>query len=763
MNFVCKTLAKGVACFSLFPWQAGKNAKKRSALFLFLLLLCSSFLFSEEYAFEEEQRPVREDPIRLELISEDSSIQPGRPFWIALHVELEEHWHAYWKHPGDVGMPMQIEWVMPEGYEISELEWPFPQKLTQNGFVGFGFENNLTLLAQIKPPTTTPLPAMASLAANIRWLVCSQDSCLPGETALSLELPISASQPASNESYTGFFKQARDQLPHTSWIATAKAQNGLVDLLLQTPDDMKLSSAYFCPTEKNMVDSKAEVVLAPALDQPSAYHLLIKGHASGTPSALKGVLVIEANAQLHALEINSPVANEPSMISMTDSQINPFASPNADALPHLPPEPVEFDGGVGLALLFAFMGGFILNLMPCVLPVVSFKVLSFVKMAGKSKSLILKHGLSFSGGVLISFWALAGLMLALQAYGQSVGWGFQLQEPIFVGALAALLLVFSLSLFGVFEMGTSVTAWAGKINAKSDSSALLGSFFSGILATALATPCTGPFLGSAIGFAVTLPTFWALLIFTSLGMGMASPYLLLAAFPSLLRFMPKPGAWMNTFKEILGFVMLATVLWLVWVFAAQTNALSIFMLLAAFFILSIGAWIYGRWGSVANRQRTRLISTILAMGCLLGAGYTISLSVSPALLALEESQADAAHSDWEVFSPERVAELQAAGTPVFVDFTAKWCLICQANHLVLSMDNVQKAMQQMGVVKMKADWTKNDPVITKTLKQFGRSGVPLYVLYGKDSSSQPMIMPQVLTPDIIVDHINQLDPSIAIK
>jgi thiol:disulfide interchange protein DsbD len=426
--------------------------------------------------------------------------------------------------------------------------------------------------------------------------------------------------------------------------------------------------------------------------------------------------------------------------------------------------PVEFEGGLGLALVLAFVGGMILNLMPCVLPVISFKVLSFVKMAGQSRKLVFTHGLTFTLGVLLSFWVLTAALLVLQAYGRSVGWGFQLQEPLFVAILAAILLVFGLSLFGVFEFGTSLIAMAGQAqqSATAKRSGLFGSFMSGILATAVATPCTGPFLGSAVGFAMTLPPALTMLVFTSLGLGMSLPYLLLATFPSTLRFLPKPGQWMVTFKELMGFFMLATVLWLVWVFGAQTSTFALFLLLAGFFFLALGSWVYGKWSM--QRKTIRLIAYGLTIACFATGGYAIFNAVSPWAAQMDSSSATkqvANHSAadaWEEFSPERLAELQKQGTPVFIDFTAKWCLICQANHLVLTTSEVTQQFEKLGVVKMKADWTKNDPVITAELRKHGRSGVPLYLLYGTDPKAAPKILPQVLTPEIVLEELKNITP-----
>jgi thiol:disulfide interchange protein len=365
---------------------------------------------------------------------------------------------------------------------------------------------------------------------------------------------------------------------------------------------------------------------------------------------------------------------------------------------------------------------------------------------------------------------LASGMLMLRTYGQAVGWGFQLQEPLFVVILASVLFIFSLSLFGVFEWGMFFASWAGQTQAEKaqKSSGYTGSFLSGVLATAVATPCTGPFLGSAVGFAITLPIFQSLLIFTSLGLGMCFPYLLLAAFPAYLRFMPKPGAWMETFKQLMAFILLATVLWLLWVFSAQTDATSLICLLAGFLCFSIGAWIYGRGCTPVATRKTRLFAyaSVLVFAFIGCEAILFPRASWYSQTTDSQGRPSGDHWEgWENFSPERVAQLRSEGKPILIDFTAKWCLICQANHLVLASDEVNKQLDKSGVVKMKADWTKSDPVISQELSRFGRNSVPLYVLYGLDEKQEPLILPQVLTPDIVADHLNRAisEEEIALK
>jgi len=591
-----------------------------------------------------------DEPVQVTIIHEETSFQPGRPFWAAVRMEISDGWHSFWKDPQDEDFMTNFEWTIPSGFTVGPIVRPIPKEIEAQGATRFAYEGDVLFLVKITPPESYSSAEAIPLGVEASWVVCSDGLCLPGSADVSTKIAMSKEEPVLHPDWGNLFTTARAQLPE--------------DLI----------------------------------------------------------------AMADETEVPGVKAQESSPVS-------------------------DFTGGVALAIVFAFVGGLILNLMPCVLPVVSFKILSFVKMAGQSRAQTFKHGVAFSAGVIVSFWVLASALLILQAYGRSVGWGFQLQEPIFVGALATVMLVLGLSMFGVFEMGTSVMSMASQAQSTAHGETLFASFLGGVLATAVATPCTGPFLGSAIGFAVTQPAVWSLLIFTALGLGMAFPYLLLAGFPALLRFMPKPGNWMLVFKEVMGFLMFATVLWLVWVFGAQTNTVSLTLLLAGFFMISVGCWIYGKWATI---QYARLARTVaLAFALVFGAmgGYII-FSASTVFAELPGDQTTStSHSGWEPFSRERVKQLRAEGKPVFIDFTAKWCLICQANHLILSMPEVEKAMVEKGVVRMKADWTKSDPVITEELKKFGRNGVPLYIYYG--DAEEPTILPQVLTPDTILKNISE--------
>ena len=713
--------------------------------------------------------------VKVELLKEEETIQPGRPFWIALHLKLEEGWHVYWKNPGDAGIPLKVEWELPQGFEAGPLQWPFPEKFTVADMVGFGYNSEVTLLSQVVPPAQIDSNANLSIKANVKWLVCSSLTCQPGSASANLSLN-SSEQSLSKAEIATIFEQARDKIPQTHVKVKTIRKDGIVQLEVpQDPlssEDGTIRGVYFFPEQKDVIDHTIDPTVASNAGDSTRYLVNLKGsdEIGAKSQTLKGVLVLHTKKgqeeSVKAFDIDSYIEEngDQKLVSILDSTHSALPSIGGSGTVVSSSSALNFEGGLALALVFAFIGGMILNLMPCVLPVMSFKVMSFVKMAGQSRSLTFKHGLMFSVGVIISFWVLASVMLMLRTYGQAVGWGFQLQEPLFVVILASILFIFALSLFGVFEWGMFFASWAGQTQAETTqkSSGYMGSFLSGVLATAVATPCTGPFLGSAVGFAVTLPIFQSLMIFTSLGLGMCFPYLLLAAFPSYLRFMPKPGAWMETFKQLMAFLLMATVLWLLWVFSAQTDSLSLICLLGGFLCFSIGAWIYGRGCSplVSRKKRVLAYAFVLIfafMGCQVilfpRANWYSQETVSHSGSSSKE------WANWEDFSPDRVAQLRSEGKPILIDFTAKWCLICQANHLVLDSETVKGQLDQSGVVRMKADWTKSDPVITEALSKFGRNSVPLYVLYGPNPQQEPVILPQVLTADVVLDHLNTAIPA----
>lgn len=685
------------------------------------------------------------EPVQAKLVAEEQSIQPGRPFWVGVELKMADGWDTYWRNPGDSGFPTQINWQLPEGFTAGPIEWPYPQTFKADSLVAFGYTDSVLLLSKITPPKNLSASQPVDIQADVNWLAC-KDSCIPGSAHLSLSLPVNEAEPTLDTQSTPLFAQARKALPaqlgENEGALTVQTQADEIVMNFQPKPGFfgEIEQIEFIPHENEVIDYTAP---QPFHAKKEGITLNVKRAHPGELPGVKGILLVseKGSAIKRAIHIDTSVS----------TQGSPVIKVNHEGVT-----------GLGMALVFAFFGGLILNVMPCVLPVIALKIFGFVKMAHQRRSLIFQHGAVFSFGVIISFWVLSGALLVLRAYGEGIGWGFQLQEPIFVAILAGILFMLGLSLFGVFELGTSMISLGSKVgnSGNSSGSPLKSSFMSGILATLVATPCTGPLLGPALGYAMTLPAVSALMIFTMMGIGMASPYLLFSAFPKLVRFLPKPGNWMITFKQLMGFLMMATVVWLIWVFGAQTDNMGTFILLAALLILAIGGWIFGRWGTPTQRRPTRMIATLIAAVMLFtGSGAVIMTAKEYRATASTSGNVQLAseNSSWEMYSPERVQVLRAQGVPVFIDFTAKWCLICQANKAVLRSADITQAFKDKGVVTMSADWTKKDSVITQQLEKLGRTGVPVYVLYPGDPSQQPVILPQTLTGKVVHNYLDKLE------
>lgn len=709
---------------------------KKFSLVKYILPLCYLFVFQPFTSFAAESG---ETPVRAELKAEEESIQPGRPFWVGVELKMAEGWDTYWMNPGDSGFPTQVNWQLPEGFTAGPLEWPYPETITTDSLVAFGYTDSVLLLSQITPPKNLPAGEPVVLEADVNWLAC-KDSCVPGSAHLSLSLPVSDAIPKADKQVASLFAQTRQALPQQieegNLTILSKADEIVMFFKPQPGSLGEVIEMQFIPHEGQIIDYAAP---QPFQIEKEGITLNVKKAAPGSElESVKGVLLVseKGNSIKRAIHVNT----QTSSTTVTHH---------------------EGVSSVGIALLFAFLGGLILNVMPCVLPVIALKIFGFVKMAHQKRGVILQHGAVFSLGVLISFWVLSGALLILRAYGEGIGWGFQLQEPVFVAILAGILFLLGLSLFGLFEVGTSMISLGSKAAPSQGSSPLKSSFMSGVLATLVATPCTGPLLGPALGFAMTLPPVSALMIFTMMGIGMAFPYLLFSAFPKLVRFLPKPGNWMITFKQLMGFLMMATVVWLVWVFGAQTDNMATFVLLTGLLVLAIGGWIFGRWGAPTRRRLTRTVAIALsALLFFVGGGAVIMTAKQHRDFSTptEGGTHLVAEHGWEVYNPERVAELRAQGVPVFVDFTAKWCLICQANKAILHSANLTQAFKDKGVVTMIADWTKKDPVITEQLEKLGRTGVPVYVLYPGDLQGKPLILPQTLSAKVVTDYLGKLGP-----
>jgi thiol:disulfide interchange protein len=687
-----------------------------------------------------------------ELVAEADGIQPGKPFWVALRLKAEDEWHTYWQNPGDSGLATTIKWELPAGFTADAITWPAPHRYEVPPLVSFGYEGEVFLLVKITPPSTLSEKTV-TLKATAKWLVC-QEACIPGSAKLTLELPVTNDTPAASR-WAKTFTETRQQLPlaESNWKFTAKVSGDTLTLTAVAPSGFngELKNLLFFPFDAEVINYGLPQNLKKT---DNGFSLEMKrAQDAPEPTELKGVIVNSASLQdnANALVVKASVSGGVKAATGITTAGQGGSGGIMDKLITLTTQSVN---SLWTAILLSFFGGLILNLMPCVLPVLSIKVLDFVNQASHDRSKTWKHGLIFTAGVLVSFWTLALALIALRKGGEQLGWGFQMQSPTFLIFLTTVFFLFGLNLFGVFEVGTSLMNVGSQSTNKSG---WVGSFSSGALATMAATPCTAPFMGSALGFALTQPIWASMLIFTSLALGMSSPYILLSFVPSLLKFIPKPGAWMETFKQSMGFLLMGTVIWLASVVGQQAGTDGIIGVLIGLVLMGIGAWIFGRWGALYQPRRTRIIAQI----CLLifvGLGAKYAVDAARNVIPVNNSAATNSKDGiaWQTFSPELVEKLRAEGKPVFVDFTAAWCLSCKVNEFrTFRVTEVQNEIKRLGIVPLKADWTSRDETITKELEKFGRSGVPLYVLYNPKQNN-PVVFPEVISPGLLLEEFKKV-------
>ena len=683
--------------------------------------------------------PVRTANVEAELVPATTAAVPGQPATVALRLAHREGWHTYWRNPGDTGLPTTIEWKLPAGVQAGPIDWPAPHALAVGPLVNYGFEGEVLL------PTTLAIPADAkpgselAIAARVEWLVC-KETCIPEGADLTLALPVApASAPHPQWGAPIAATLAALPRPLAGWTAGATGEGQRVRLVLTPPagatDPGKLR---FFPHEEGRIEASGAQALARDGDRyvltlPVAYQL-----APGFTRVAGVVTAANGLGGAKAATLDVPLAG--SVVAGP----KPVDTP-APALA-VPPAAVPATATMSLlfAALAAFLGGMILNLMPCVLPVLSIKVLGFTAHHD-SRATMRREGMAYGAGVLVTFVALALVMLALRSAGEQLGWGFQLQSPVVVTLLALLFFVLGLNLSGVFEFGqfapASVRSWTSK-------NRTLDAFGTGVLAVVIASPCTAPFMGAALGFALSQPAIETIAVFVALGVGMALPYVLLAWFPAWRRALPKPGAWMLRFKQLLAFPLYATVAWLAWVLGTQLDVdavlrLSIVLVVVAF---ALWAWHVSRLGAPR-------IWKLLALAALVGA-VVVARPLAAPTIAEPSAGKPAASGPWQGYSPAKLAELASAG-PVFVDFTAAWCVTCQVNkRLVLSDPGLMGAFAERKVALVRADWTRRDADITRALAALGRNGVPVYVLYRP--GREPLLLPEVLTTRIVMDALATL-------
>lgn len=688
---------------------------------------------------------VHTDYAEAELVAETRAVAPGGTYWVALRLAAAPGWHTYWRNPGDSGLPTRIDWDAPAGVEIGALRWPYPEYIPTPPFASYGYHGEVLLLAPVTLPATYTAQELA-LAGRANWLVC-REVCLPESAAVDLILPVAA-DPRPDPHWSQRFAEARARWPRAlpQWQVTA---SGFADdyFLTITPPGTRMAppDVRFFAHEQTVVETAAP---QPRYREGTALRLELSGSsfAEKPRQQLTGVLVSglgwDPAGQVKALAVDLPVTP----LETAPQGGEPVLTVPADGAQ--PASPVA-DPGFAFAMLLAFVGGLILNLMPCVFPILSIKVLSFVDLAHGHPGKVRLHGGVFAAGVLVSFWLLLTLLLLLRAGGSQVGWGFQLQSPGFVIAMVVLMFLVGMNLLGLFEVGNSVARLAG---GRPTGGGLAGSFGTGVLATAVATPCTAPFMGVALGYALTQPAPVAFAVFTALAVGMAAPYVLLAEVPALLERLPRPGPWLDTLRHLLAFPVLATAIWLLWVLDHQLGPNGLALTLGSLLALGFALWIYGR------RQRGVLdggISAALAASALLlGAGLGVAAIATPPA-GRETVRAQHQALDWEPYSDAHLARLRTAGEPVLVDFTAAWCITCQVNKRVaLHATSVVSALKAGKVRTLVADWTNYDEEITAALARFGRSGVPLY-LYYPPGATEPVILPELLTPGILLSTLEE--------
>ena len=665
---------------------------------------------------------------RVSLLADVRGVLPGQPFSVGVRFEIDRGWHIYWQNPGDSGQAPRIDWQLPPGFAAGDVEWPYPEQVSPPPVVTYGYARQVVL-----PVTMTPPPGLAgpvTVRARVQYLVC-KDLCLPEQAELALELPVldrAQPDPAGQRAIAA----ARARLPRQWPALTVDAARFERHVYLSWPAALGSGAVRFFPDREGQFRHSAGQVLERVGDR-----LRLTLTATALPlERLTGVLVDprgwDGAGRVPAVAVDVPVR----LLDQAPAAGQPVAARAK--------QPAT--GGMGLALAagLALLGGLILNLMPCVFPVLSVKVLSFIQLAHGDPGRVRRHGLAFLAGVLVSFWLLAGLLLALRAAGGGVGWGFQLQSPGFVAAMALLLTAVGLNLLGAFEVGLGLARLAGSAP---QPAGYPGSFLTGVLAVLVATPCTAPFMGTALGFALARPAPEALAIFTALGLGMALPYLLLAEMPGLLARLPRPGAWMVTLRQGLAFPLFATAVWLAWVLGRQAGVDAVALLLLAALGVGLAAW---GAGHLQRGTRRWLPGAVVLAGLGIAAVLGFAAAMRPVESAAPVRAASpAAGIDWQPWSAPRVTELRAAGRPVFVDFTAAWCISCQVNKQVaLDTPAVARRFAELGVVALQADWTRYDPAITEALAGFGRSGVPLYVYYPPGGEAK--LLPAVLTPATVL-------------
>ncbi len=685
---------------------------------IFILAILSWLIAST--AIARESVPVDTGKVTASLVSSQDSVAPGESFHIALRTVLDDHWHTYWSNPGDSGEPVDIKWSLPDDVSAGELIWPLPKPIATGPIINYGFEGEPLFPAKFTIPSTAQPGSVITVKADFYYLVC-YDVCIPESGTASL--PISIGEAEIDNRWNDAINAAIAASPQKGTVKGAiDNQSGALTMSFTNLPEGDFSKAHLFPFEQGVLGHSE-----PQSVTLGSQGIKLETRAdylwdSALPEDFSGVLTYVKDGIYTGTEVSMPIG---------DIQAIGAVASNAAA---------ASVGGVTLvtAIIGALIGGLILNLMPCVFPVISIKALSIAKSAHGERAAIKREAWLYTAGVIATFLLLTVILLAFKAGGSEIGWGFQLQSPKVVAALAVLLFVIGLNLLGAFEFGTGLQNAGADLTQKSGAA---GSFFTGALAVVVATPCTAPMMAGAVGYALAAPAIVTLAVFMALAIGFALPFLLIAYVPALLARLPKPGPWMLRFKEILAFPMFAAAIWLVWVLSLQAGEDGVLLVLSAMLAVGLAIWLFKRSGAVTK---------VLGLASVLAA---MALPVSITANASSASITDAAAKlDAQTWSLARVDELVGQGRPVFVDFTAAWCVTCKVNEkTVLYKSKTQKLFEETDTAFLVADWTNKDDVIAAELAKYGRAGVPLYLVYSPDSqnSVNPAILPQVLTYNVV--------------
>lgn len=735
---------------------------------------------SEAQAPLQPKSQAKKKRVTATLVTDVDAVVPGATFRVGIHYKLDDHWHIYWHEPGDTGLPTEITFGAPDGWGLGELKWPTPRYFeTKTGLKNYGYDDEVLLFTSVRVPDDALEGTSVTLTADSSWLVC-KESCIPGSAEVELTLPVRSGEVIPSrwlqkfDAATAALPVAPEGLKVEPVLSVDGVGPGDPFQLVAVVSDVEqqaltVKRVFPAPAEGLKVVS-IETVREGDFVPPGGFLIRVEGETSKDETLkgdrLRGVVQLERAGTLLNVAFAAPVPRLAEGVAGKATAHPLFAgsmSAGAAAAEDQPAvtaapgsQPKKETQSLALMLFFAFLGGIILNVMPCVLPVLSIKVLGLVQQANEDRKVIWNHGLAYSAGILMSFGVLAGILIGIKAGGELAGWGFQFQSPAFVAVLGGIILAFGLSLFGVFEVSMPGASNLDSVAAKRHGYG--GSFFNGVFATALATPCTAPFLAPALGYALSQPPLTLTVMLLMVGLGLAFPFLLLAAIPRWAKLLPKPGAWMHTFKQFMGFLLIGTLVWLLHILNQQVSAGAFATYLILLTVIAFACWIYGHWGNAIREARTRWIAAVVSIGMIAFTATNV-LSFEPppddGAAVVEDNGIT-----WHNFKKVDVETLAAEGHTVFIDFTAAWCATCKVvEETVIDTDAVKKTFDDLDVVVVKADWTRKDEQITKWLKRFNRAGVPMYIVLPAGRPDAPILLPDLPSSEEMIAALRKAGPS----